>query len=384
MTNSTRASGGGGNIDQDIAKLEAQVADHEQRIAALEAGTGTEPIPPEPQPETGMLMCSHYNAMVHLSGTGMTTAANIRGQANPKSGSRAGSWWPIDRTHGKLKMHGLRSWDAWHNGGVKWDDLNPSDGQYNWKNLKDFVDVGRNAGGVTRYIWCCGSTPLWTGSGSSGRLPTNNWGAWDKFVRAWLTEFGNPNSPYFHEAFFIWNEPNVPHFYADPNAIGPLVEATKRAKVIRDELGSPTKIGSPEYQGGSQGYFDQYCAGAKGHFEIIGHHPYRADRDGWRETLAAFKSVAEKHGLGHLERWVTESGYEPSAGYNHEGTGPDWTEDAFQECIASGIKRFYWYTPDANNGDNTGKYIGHLWNEIWPENGYVTFNDVWQVYNRYI
>jgi Glycosyl hydrolase catalytic core len=151
--------------------------------------------------------------------------------------------------------------------------------------------------------------------------------AWAAFLNEIVGRYGpggsfwrdNPSVPRRPlRVWEIWNEPNVPQFYApEPSVDGyvELLQISARAITMADPgatilvgglAGDPDK---PRATPGPRFLDGLYRTGARPHFDAIAVHPYAPHLAGVRSQLDAFREVLASHHDRETPIWVTELGW---------------------------------------------------------------------------
>lgn len=191
----------------------------------------------------------------------------------------------------------------------------------------------------------------------------------------------------------VWNEPNIPQFYAsgaDPVHYTKLLKAAYSSIKRVDPGATVITAGlSPSGTGGTNMspidfVTGMYKAGAKGSFDAVAHHPYTfpqtpADNnpyDAWGQ-LNAIHQVMAAHGDGNKKIWITEYGA-PTGGPGRTATtamkdfdGFDWhVNEALQAKIVADATihhrkqawagPFFWYSfrDDGTTRDTDEHFFG--------------------------
>jgi Glycosyl hydrolase catalytic core len=151
--------------------------------------------------------------------------------------------------------------------------------------------------------------------------------AWAEFIGEVVGRYG-PGGRFWSEhpslperplrVWEIWNEPNVPEFYAPtPSAEGyaellrisakAIGSADPEATILIGGLpGDPRKPGSIA---GTEFLEGLYRAGARAYFDAVAVHPYSPDLAGVRSQLADVRRVLDGRGDSETPIWVTELGW---------------------------------------------------------------------------
>ncbi len=116
----------------------------------------------------------------------------------------------------------------------------------------------------------------------------------------------------------IWNEPNVPQFYAPKPSVdgyAELLQISARAITMADP-GATILVGGlsgdPDKPGAIQGpeFLDGlYWTGARADFDAVAVHTYAPHLAGVRSQLVAFREVLASHQDRETPIWVTELGW---------------------------------------------------------------------------
>jgi hypothetical protein len=151
--------------------------------------------------------------------------------------------------------------------------------------------------------------------------------AWAAFLNEVVGRYGpvgsfwndNPSVPRRPvRVWEIWNEPNVPQFYAPKPSVdgyAQLLQISSRAIRLADPgatilLGGLS--GDPDKPGAIQGpeFLDGlYRTGARPDFDAVAVHPYAPHLAGVRSQLVAFREVLASHQDRRTPIWVTELGW---------------------------------------------------------------------------
>jgi hypothetical protein len=151
--------------------------------------------------------------------------------------------------------------------------------------------------------------------------------AWAEFIGEVVGRYG-PGGRFWSEhpslperplrVWEIWNEPNVPQFYAPTPSVDGYTEllrissqairsADRGATILIGGLaGDPGKPGSIE---GSEFLEGLYGAGARAYFDAVALHPYSPGLAGVRRQLVDVRRVLDLHADFDTPIWVTELGW---------------------------------------------------------------------------
>jgi hypothetical protein len=264
-----------------------------------------------------------------------------------------------------------RELDVYRAAGSKWIriDMNweviqaggPS--SYNWAPFDRVVQSARARGLeiLATFIY----TPAWARPGTnSGSYPPNDLAAFAHFCRAAVARFA-PEGVHHWE---VWNEPNISGFWGsgpDPARYTQMLRVAYDAVKAVDPHAFVVSAGLSPYGGlGARSSSamnpvsfleGMYAAGAGGHFDALGWHPYEwgvgihfHSMSAWSqlvETPTSARSVMTAHGDESKQIWATEYGAPTFAG--------GITEDAQAQLVRSAYERWdswrwagplFWYS----------------------------------------
>lgn len=216
-------------------------------------------------------------------------------------------------------------------------------------------------------------SPTWaadlSGGGDPYSAPPKDPNAYATFLKALVARYGPVGSYWAQNPavprrairnWQIWNEPNLPRFWAKQPFAKPYTALLKASAAAVRGADPGAKI----YTAGiTNGYHspswsalgELYAAGAKGSFDVIAVHPYTGTPAKVIETLRRVRAVAVRHGGAKTPLALTELSW--SSGGGHK-TGVTWdTTEAGQatrltqvfQTIARSrlslrIGSAYWYT----------------------------------------
>ena len=221
---------------------------------------------------------------------------------------------------------------------LDWPTVEPARGTSDWRIYDSVVDASARAG--IDLLPTLKNAPPWAtsrpaGDMSRGDFPPQNPFEFGRFAQAAVRRYGpngtfwanNPTTPYRPiRAWQVWNEPNIPYFWpsgpnpaaytnlliataifiraADPDAI--VVTAGITSSVMGIPIGSFVR--------------GMYRAGAKGHFDVLGIHPYGGDAQSSIATLESARTAMDDAG-DHSPIWATE------LAWASDGEGSRFTSD---------------------------------------------------------
>ncbi|HMQ51074.1 MAG TPA: cellulase family glycosylhydrolase [Anaerolineae bacterium] len=210
----------------------------------------------------------------------------------------------------------------WAKGYVNWATVEPHKGDFRWIDPDNVVKAYGDQ--QLKILMRVHGTPDWARpADTSFTQPPDKLDDFSDFMTALAIRYKGQVS-----AYEIWNEPNLYYEWGDqppdPSAYTDLLKVAYRAVKAVDPQAliisgglSTTGEGSPTAFGDLAFIQGMYEAGAKGHFDALGSHPYAfgrspAEVDPWGLSLSR---VAEQHavmeaaGDGETPIWITELGW---------------------------------------------------------------------------
>ncbi len=244
----------------------------------------------------------------------------------------------------------------WSKGFVNWATVEPQPGEFNWIDPDNMVKAF--SAQELKILMRIHGTPLWSHPDSDHLShPPNDMADFATFVTALATRYKGQIA-----AYEIWNEPNLNYEWGnlspDPVAYTDMLKTAYTAikKVDPDALvisgglattgdGSDTAYGDLAFLQG------MYEAGAKGHFDALGSHPYAYGQspdthhpDGLSfDRVAAQHELMTSHGDGDTPIWITEIGWVLESDWN---LGEHQTIGVTQEQQAQYLSRAYTKTQE--------------------------------------
>ncbi len=220
---------------------------------------------------------------------------------------------------------------------IGWPNVEAAQGEYTWSSTDAMMEAVKKSG--LSMVILVDRAPGWARAsacaGSETCAPKN---AAD--YAAFVGKAAERYKSYNVDAWEVWNEENNNNFwkpYPDPKAYTELLIAANQsimtadpdATVIVGGLSgdSVDKLGK-KMQDPRTFLSSMYDAGAGGHFDGVGYHPYIAggglptkggDYNGWAKmnaTSTSMRSIMQANGDAHKKLWLTEFGM-PTG-----GTGP--------------------------------------------------------------
>ncbi len=220
-----------------------------------------------------------------------------------------------------VSVKSVRLWDA----GVRWDEINPKKGQYNWAPLDRAVSAAE-AAGASEILYVLGSTPSWAASTFSDvDLYGPGTASYPKKSKYYLRFTKKVVKRYKGRitSYQIWNEANTRSFYNGGKYDGwiKLAKLTKKAsKTIRSidrradvVAASSTVIPVASFQ--TQSFFYRYLRELKKRnvkFDAVSVHLYpvnpKQGPDARVASISAVRRVMKRVGL-KKPLWDTEVNY---------------------------------------------------------------------------
>ena len=266
-----------------------------------------------------------------------------------------------------------------------WDLAQTSkDGGYDWTEIDRVVDAARAHG--IEVLAEFNGTPDWVDD-SFARAADRT--AFRDYVEAAVDHFGD-RVDYWE----VWNEQNMtgiaPDDYADLlRAVYPVVKAADPDDlVITGGLAA-----TPQTGGGLIGAVDylngMYAAGAGGHFDAVGFHPYSypllpsdpAPWNGWQMMEDGIRDAMVANGDADLRVWMTELGAPTSGGGNaiSQAMQAQILEEAVSlASVEEWAGPIMWYSYQDRGGatDNVENWFGVVGPSGERKEAYETFTDL--------
>lgn len=235
-----------------------------------------------------------------------------------------------------------------------WAYLEPSNGQYTWRQADRIVRHAQNQG--VRIIARMGLVPMWARAGQTtfNYIPEESFGDFADFVAVFAERYAG-----VIDHIIIWNEPNLAFEWGyqdvDPARYVRMLQAAYESAhsanpdvVILAGALAPTvePIGSPHGLNDLLYLEAMYEAGAGGYFDALAVHTYgltkppddppALDRLNFRR-IELVRDIMLQHGDGEKNIYVTESGWNdnprwangvrPSQRVSYTLAAMEWAED---------------------------------------------------------
>ena len=256
---------------------------------------------------------------------------------------------------------------------LNWGWVQPRAGSFNWGGADRFI--GRLASHGIRAAPALWGNPDWV-YGSHARPPLNGRQAvqaWQRFLEELAARYGSNGSywangyrqrfgarakPLPIRSWQIWNEPNLPKYFAphpSPREYARLLQISDEAIKSRDPWARIVLAGMPGHgEMEAWDFLDRLYSvtGVKTHFDVAALHPYARGLYRQRQHLERFRAVMRKHGDQATPLWLTELGW-GSAPPDRFGVnkGPQGQAQSLSGSIklvlnhreAWNVERLFWY-----------------------------------------
>ena len=270
------------------------------------------------------------------------------------------------------RLGGVRIWDN----GVRWDQVEKQQGQYDWDKLDRIVTNAKTAG-ATEITYVLGSTPEWAaqridpaafyyGGGTASDVKDLDY--WRDWVRAVATRYKGKISSYQ-----IWNEANLASFWA-PQDKGNWKRLALLTQIAADEIRAidpAAKIASASstvIQGkkfATQSFFYRYMRALVKRgvdLDAISVHLYPWTTKGpgggtpieRLQALELAREVLTGLGLTAVPIWDTEVNYgnRRDNGHPEEVFGPKigaaYLARTYIDSVRYGVSKVFWYSWDSH------------------------------------
>jgi hypothetical protein len=230
-----------------------------------------------------------------------------------------------------------RLWDA----GVRWMELEPNRGQWQFARLDHFVALAEQHG--TSLLLPLGMCPEWAvGPYLSNNSPPQSIDVWRTYVRTVVSRYRGRI-----KAYEIWNEPNLKDFWAGTTE--QMVTLTKEAAQVIHAVDPDALVVSPSVTAdfGIPWFEDFLKKGGGQYVDVIGYHFYVAKLpEELVSLIQRVRQVISENGLGNKPLWNTEQGWIAAARPDSEEVAGGILARAYILAWATGVQRFYWYAWD--------------------------------------
>ena len=323
--------------------------------------------------------------VIYCTATSATGSATVSIVANI-SASIAGYTGAVPSTYFGMHYISPNNWPVVPFGaqgkmpGTLWPNVEPSQGQFSWALLDEFVNDAKAHGiGV---MYSTAGVPPWAAADQSTCKPgayggvytcsgsVSNLADWDAFVTALVSRYKGQI-----QIYELWNEPQD----SFSGTVAQMVALTQHEHDIIRTLDPTATILSPSIPSWGYQYMDSYfAAGGTQDVDAVAMHMYPNPNNDIAETVAGsatstLRTVMNKYGLAGKPLWDTEGGW----GYASSGaiTDPDlraaFVARDYLLHWSMGISRLYWFAWDEPN-------IGTLWTPgAAPSEAAIAFQQVY-------
>ena len=254
---------------------------------------------------------------------------------------------------------------------VKWRDLEPAKGQWNFRTLDQSVLLAEQNG--VDLVFTLGLTPRWASArpdeptytyGPGVAAEPRDIGDWENYVARVVGRYKGRikyyeiwNEPWFSEIEKTIRSDGKAGFYSGSAA--KMVEMAGVAYRVIKGIDPGAKVIAPSMDHANEGIkrLDLYLSlGGKAFTDIVGFHLYAPTPESTLPIIAGIRAVLARHGMSNTEIWNTESGYvienpgeQTRSGGERVLSGQDaagFVARSLLLAASSGISRFYWYAWD--------------------------------------
>jgi hypothetical protein len=213
---------------------------------------------------------------------------------------------------------------------LDWPAIEPHNGSLNWTGADKAIG-GLASHGIQAFPSVYGS-PAWI-SPDPARPPlqtASQRAAWASFLKAAVERYGPGgdywNGPYQQQfdggapvpitAWQIWNEPNLPHYYAprsSPSGYAELLRISREAILGQDPNAEIVLAGMPGYGKPDTAweFLDKLYRqpGFNGNFDVVALHPYARTIAQLALEIRKLRAAMAKNGDASTPLWLTELGW---------------------------------------------------------------------------
>jgi hypothetical protein len=212
-----------------------------------------------------------------------------------------------------------------------WSQLEPSQGTFDWSQSDERIGA-LAAHGIQPFPFVYNS-PAWV-SADPAHPPldtASDRAAWTDFLKAVVERYG-PGGSYWTDSYNqqfgsgakplpvtswqIWNEPNLPHYFAPRSSASKyarLLELSREAIVEQDPNAEIVLAGMPGYgkPDTAWGFLDKLYRqrGFADAFDAVALHPYARTVDQLRLEIDKLRMAMAENGDGDTPLWLTEVGW---------------------------------------------------------------------------
>lgn len=259
--------------------------------------------------------------------------------------------WPF------MRFDTWRMWDA----GVDWRKLEPVRGEWHFEKLDRLITLAEK--NSVEPLLTLGVTPAWAATrphepfvyGAGGASPPRDLADWENYVRTVARRYRG-RLRYLE----IWNEPKYGDIEPTKGAffsgtVKNLVDMACVAQRAARAVDTDIRIVGPGFTGAGDRLERFLAAGGGRCIDVVGFHFYASTPEKMRERIRTVRQIMQRQGVGQLELWNTEQGFEvvgPNAripgnlGYEvgDEATSAAYMPRSFVLAASEGVRRFYFYS----------------------------------------
>lgn len=158
---------------------------------------------------------------------------------------------------------------------------------------------------------------------------------WERYVRTVTQRYRGRIKVYE-----LWNEPK---FYDTPplkdgpaffsGSLEKMIEMTRIARRVIRQTDPAALLASPGFDGGTKWLELFLAAGGSSLIDVVAYHFYAPGSREMAERIVAVRQAMQRHGVGHLPLWNTESGFE----YRDDGSEPAPGKTQPTRSVAAGL-----------------------------------------------
>jgi hypothetical protein len=213
---------------------------------------------------------------------------------------------------------------------LDWPAIEQQQGSFNWAGA-DLTIGGLAAHSIEPFPSIYGSPPWISPDPARPPLLTaDQRAAWESFLKALVERYG-PDGEYWQgpyqqqfggaapvpvTAWQIWNEPNLPHYYApksSPSGYAELLRISREAILGQDPSAQIVLAGMPGYGKPDTAwkFLDELYRqpGFDGNFDAVALHPYARTIGQLTLEIRKLRAAMAEHGDGDTPLWLTELGW---------------------------------------------------------------------------
>ncbi len=256
---------------------------------------------------------------------------------------------------------------------VKWADVNPAPGVYDWTDLDSWLATTGQYGQSVLYTLYY--TPSWASTcptctclaggrkQDGGCYPPNDLNpdgsGTDRHLKDFVTALLQHVGPGAIQYIEIWNEPNITLEY-----LGTLQQLVRIAQDVRSitkfydpniQISSPPETGDGPGSAKMQYLAEYLAAGGGAYVDVIGMHGYVINPEDILVRIDAATAVMAQYGQSGKPIFITEGSWENKGTELPANQQPGFSFRQYLSILSRPVQRFYLYAFDSN-------LDGNLWN----------------------